>query len=169
MTQHTLLLTTGYGLLGHGEHHHKAVALLHCQCDAISQTMFVFLIHNEFLNDHLNVMIAVAVQFHARLDLTDLTIHTDSQVTLAAYALKKFLVMALAVAYQRCKHIYTLTVIITQNQVYDLLLGELYHFFTAQVRVGLTRTCKKQTQIVVYLGNRTHRRARIAVCCLLLN
>ena len=133
MFEYALLRTAGYGLLGHGQHHHYAVTLLHSQCYAVSQTGTVFLIHHKFLNHHLDIMVAVTVQFHAGLDLTHLTVHTHVDVSLAAYALKQFLVMTLTVTYQRCQDIDALSVIIGGYQVYYLLLGELDHLLAGIV------------------------------------
>ena len=156
MFEYALLRTAGNGLFGHGQHHHDSIALLHGQSHAVSQTGTVLLINHQFLNHHLYIMVAVTVQLHARFDLTHLTVHTHVDVSLAAYTLKQLLVMTLAVTHQRSQHIDTLSLIIGGNKIHNLLLGELDHFLTAQVRERLTRTGKKQTQIVIYLGYGTH-------------
>ena len=78
-------------------------------------------------------MVAVTVQFHAGLYLTQFSVHTDCQITLAAYALKEFLIVSLTVAYQRSQHVNALSVIVAQDKVYYLLLGELDHLLAAQV------------------------------------
>ena len=127
MTQHAGLGASGYGLLWHGEYHHDALTLLHGQRHALGQTVTVFLIDHKFLNHHLDVMVAVTVQLHAGFDLTQLAVHAHVYVTLAAYALKQLLVMALAVAHQRSQHVDSLSLIVRYDALHYLLLGELDH------------------------------------------
>ena len=169
MFEYALLRTPGNGFLGHGQHHHDSIALLHSQSHAVSQTGTVLLINHQFLNHHLYIMVAVTVQFHARLDLTHLTVHTNIDVSLTSDALKQLLVMTLAVAHQRCQHIDTLSLIVRYNALHNLLLGELDHFLTAQVRERLTSTRKQKSQIIIDFSHSTHRRTRIPVGCLLFN
>ena len=98
-------------------------------------------------------MVAVTVQLHAGLDLTHLAVNTDVNVSLAAYALKQFLVVTLTVTHQRCKHIDTLAVIVADYALHYLLLGELDHFLTTQVGIRLTCPCKQKSQIVINLSD----------------
>ena len=130
MAEHALLRTAWNGLLWHREYHHETVALLHGQRNTVSKAVSVFVIYNEFLNNHLYVMVAVAVQFHSGLYFTQFTIDTDIKITLASYALKQFLVMALAVAHQRGQHINTLPAVLIHHKFHNLLLSELDHFLT---------------------------------------
>ena len=133
MTQHSGFGTAGNGLLGHGEHHHQTVTLLHCQSNAVNQTVTVFLVNDQFLYYNLDIVVAVTVQFHAGLYLTKFAVHAYCQIALTAYTLKEFLIMSLTVAYQRSQHVYALSVVVVQDKVDDLLLGELDHLLAAQV------------------------------------
>ena len=169
MFEHALLRTARNGLLRHGEHHHHAIALLHGQSHAVTQTGTVFLIHHQFLNHHLYIMVAVTVQFHAGLYLTHLTVHTHVYISLAAYALKQLLVMALAVTYQRSQHVDSLSLIVRYDALHYLLLGELDHLLTGKIRERLTRTGKQKSQIIIDFGHGSNCRARIAVSGFLFN
>ena len=114
-------------------------------------------------------MVLIAVHLHALGNLHHFAIHAYGQVALFAHALKEFAIVALTVSHHRSQEQYFPSRIVTLNHFQHVLLGIFHHRFASHIAVGLAGACIEQSQVVVNLGSRTHRRARILVGSLLFD
>ena len=87
------------------EHHEQAVALLHGNTHAVFETPVIFLRNDQFIDQQLDTVVFVAVEFHAGENFPDFSIDPHRKVSFATQLFEKFLVMAFAVSYQRSKNI----------------------------------------------------------------
>ncbi len=78
-------------------------------------------------------MILVAVKHHVERQIAELSVYAHSQKTLLAQLLEKFLVMPLAILYQRCEYIDLVPVISLQDQIDNLIPGIFYHRFACDI------------------------------------
>ena len=83
--------------------HHEAFALFHGYLNGLLQTIVRKLrirFNSHPVDNHLDIMILVAIHFHALFDFLHLSVDTDMQITLTTHALKEFAVVALTTTYQ---------------------------------------------------------------------
>ena len=126
-------------------YHQQAVALLHGGSHAVLQAHIVLVRRNQFVDDHLHIVILVSVQLHAGQCFAHFAVHPDIEVALLAHLLEQVLVVSLTVAHQGSQDIDALALIIAQNQLQDLLFGVLHHLLAGQIGVSLARTGIEQT------------------------
>ena len=81
-------------------HHHQPVALREGVPHALAQPLHVLCADFEFVYHHLDVVVFVAVEFHALHRLAQFAVHAHREKAFLAHGLEEFLVMSLARAYQ---------------------------------------------------------------------
>ena len=148
---------------------HHAVALFHGDGNTLADAFFVSFAHHELVYHHLDVVVLVSVNLHARHNLQNLSIHPGIEITLAPHAVEEFTVMTLALSDERSEEVDSLAGILIENHLDDLFLGIFHHLLAAAVAVGSTGTGIEQTQVVVNLGSGAHGRSGILVGGLLLD
>ena len=163
-TRHSSLLP-----FGQCQYHQQPVALLHGCRHRLLQPCFVFLLHAQLVDDHLDIVVLVAVHLHAARHLLQLAVDADVEIALAAHALEELAIVALAVAHQRGKDVDALAHIVGMDHFEDLLLGVFHHLLARHVAVGRPGTGIEQTEEVVDLGGCPHGGAGILVGGLLLD
>ena len=153
----------------HLHDHYQTFTLLQCGGHALLQALGILCIDHKFVDHHLDVVVLVTLEHHSARHLAHLAINAHVQIALTHHLLKQFLVVSLAVPHKRGKHIYALAVIVIEDEIENLLLGILHHLLAREVRISIGRTRKEQTQVVIYLGSCSYRRAGVLVGSLLLD
>ena len=115
------------------QNHDESVALVHGGGYALFQSVFVLVAHHHLVDNYFDVVVLVAVQFHAVYHFAYLSVHTDIQIAFLAYLFEEFLVMALTGAYKGCKDVYPLAHIVFPNQTQNLFFGVFYHLLAGKV------------------------------------
>ena len=115
----------------------------------------------ETVHHHFDGMRLIAIQLHARHYLPYLSIHTDMHESLLANGLEQLFVMSFSARNERCQQKDLLTGIVTDDEVDDLLVGELDHRFAGQIGIGDAGTGKEKTQEIIHFGDRADRRTRV--------
>ena len=131
-THETLAVVAQFARVGI-QHLQQSVALLERYGHCLSQPRFILLLHTQAVDDHFDVVVAVPVQLHLGHYLAHLTIDAHIEIALAAYALKEFTVMSLAVMHQRRQDAYLARSEIADDQMHYLLLGIFGHRLSADV------------------------------------
>ena len=149
--------------------HDKSLTLTHGNADGITKSFLITFLHGKLINNNLNVMVLVAIHLHATLQFENLIIHTNLEIALATHLLKEFTVMSLTIANKRSENDDTLSDIVAENHLCDLILSIFHHLLARHIAICRTRTGKEQTKIVIDLSSSADGRARIAVCRLLLD
>ena len=108
-------------------------------------------------------MVLVSVSLHALRYLHNLPVHTGIEITLPPQALEEFAVMSLTLSYERREDVNASVGIVGLNHVDDFLLRIPYHLLAGGIAVSRTRTCEKQSEIVINLRCGAHRGPWIAV------
>ena len=114
-------------------------------------------------------MDAVPIHFHPLHDLLHLAVHAYMHEAFLADRLEKLLVMTLTAAHHRSQEQDLLSCVFANDEVDDLLVGELDHRLAGQVRIGDTRAGIEQSQEIIHLCHRTYRRARVLARRLLVD
>ena len=57
------------------QNHHQAVTLAHGSCHALFQASVILFSHHQFINNHFDIVVLIAVEFHAMRYFTHFTIH----------------------------------------------------------------------------------------------
>ena len=114
-------------------------------------------------------MVAVAVNPHPLHHFLNLAVHSHVKVAFAADRLEEFLVMSLSVLHLGRKQIDFVALVVLQQEIQDLLFGIFYHFLSRDVREGLARPCKEQTQEVINLRGGAHGASGVLVGGFLFN
>ena len=99
----------------------------------MSDAVFVFCIHSEAVYDQFDIMYLKSVELHLWFDLYDLTIDTYLQIALLAYIFEKFTIVAFSPSHDGGEDHYFLSLVIGQEIVDDLLLGELHHLLARDI------------------------------------
>ena len=81
------------------ENHNESFTLLHGDGDGFLETVCRLDSWLQLVNDHLNVMVLVAIDFHAACNLQQLTINADVQIPLAAHRLEEFTIVTFTTAH----------------------------------------------------------------------
>ena len=123
--------------------------MLHRGSHTIFQTNIIFIRHNQFIDNYLDIMVLITIQLHAGQCLTYLTVYTYIEISFFAYLLEQFFIMSFTSTYQWGENINLLALIIFQNKIENLLFSVLHHSLTRKIRIGYTGTCIKQTQIII--------------------
>ena len=131
-------------------HHNQPVTLFHGSVDGLCQTSCILGLNGKFIDDHFNIVVFVAVCLHAPFYVFYFSINTNIQITFFPHRFKQLSIVAFAVSYKRSKNIDFFLGIVVEYHLYDLFFCILYHSFTAQIAIGNTSSCIKQTQIIVY-------------------
>ena len=159
------------------EDHDQAVALFHGNGDRLLQTLVGSDLARtlmqrgdlQLVDHHLDVVVLIAVHFHASGNLHHLPVDADVQIALAAHGLEELAVVALAAPHQRGEDEDLPPGIVVEDHVDHALLGVFHHLLAGGVAVGTAGTGKEQAQVVVDLGGGAHGGARILVGGLLLD
>ena len=113
------------------QYHDQAIALLHSRSYALLQPLVVLFSGNHHLVDnHFDIVVLVAVQFHAVRNFTDFAIHPNIEIPFLSHLLEEFLVMSLSGTDKWCQHIDTLALIFVINEVQNLFFGVFDHLLT---------------------------------------
>ena len=131
---HQLLAVIAYLLCFHIINQHQAISLFHRCSNALNKTFIIFVLYLQPVYHHLNVVVSVTVQFHARDNFLNLTIDTDIEISLFLYILEQILIMSLPVLHQRGKNANFAAQIIPQNKIDNLFLGITYHLLARFIR-----------------------------------
>ena len=150
------------------QYHNQSIPLLHGSCNTLLQAFLILFIYNQFINDHLYIMVLITVEFHAVNNLTHFPIHTHIQITFLPHLFEKFFVMTFTCTHQRSQHKNLFALIIFMNQFKNLFFGVFHHFFSREIRICNTCTGKQQAKIVIHFGCCTYGRTRILIRCFLL-
>jgi len=156
--------------------HHQSVALPHRRRHGLLQSLREVVLRlakarGEFhlIDHHLDIVVLVAVGFHALGQFLNLPVYPYIKVALAPHALEEFAVVALTVADERSKDENLLAEIVLEDHRDHLFLGIFHHFLPALIGVGRGGAGKEQAEVVVDLRGRSDRGSRILVRRLLLN
>ena len=119
-------------------------------------------LHHQPIDDHLDrVLLFLSRSIFSRSSL-DLAVDPDAREALFDDLLEELRVLALAAADHRREHLQARPFRELHDLIDDLLGALRADFAPAVVTVRLADAREKQTQIIVDLGDRTDRRARIA-------
>ena len=134
-----------------------------------AQAFFVLAGYYQFVDYDFDVVIFVAVEFHAEGYLAHLAVDAHIQVTFAANALEQLFVVSFASFDYGCQHVAGFAVVFGKNQFDNLVVGVFHHLFAGDVRIGFAGACVQQTQKIVNLGSGANGRTRIFVRRFLLD
>ena len=139
------------------KNHNQSVALFHSQGNRLLQALYIWCIgHFKLINHNLDIVILVAIHFHALYNVEHLTIYTDMQIAFAAHTLEQFAVMTFTTANEWCQDVDFMTGIVVRNHIQHTLFSVAYHLLACSKAIGSTGSGKEQTQIVVNLGGSTN-------------
>ena len=150
-------------------HHHQPVALREGVPHALAQPLHVLCADFEFVYHHLDVVVFVAVEFHALHRLAQFAVHAHREKAFLAHGLEEFLVMSLSCAHQRREQQHFAPFVVREQHVHDFLFRIFHHRLARHVAVGRGGAGEEQAQEVVDFGNGAHGGARVAVGGLLLD
>ena len=111
----------------------------------------------------------ISVKLHSRRDIGDFAVDTSIEVALLLKLLEQFSIVALTSLNYGRQQSNLATREALLDQLDNALIGVVHHLLTRHGRVGTRRASIQQTQKIVDLGNRTHRRTRILIGGLLLD
>ena len=127
------------------EYHHDAFAHIHCFFDAFFEAVNIFFFDDEFVDDNFDVVVMVAVEFHASVDFLYYAIDTDIRVAFFADAFEELFVVTFTVTDYRREEIYGLTFVVFKYKVEDLLVGIFNHRLSRNVAICSSSTGIEQT------------------------
>ena len=160
-TEITYLLALGI------KHEEQTVALVKAFGHRLVQTFRILILHTQLVNDHLNVMHLVAVQFHATLYHVHLAVYTDIDITFAQNRLENLAVMSLSSLNKRSQKKNAPLGIVRKYHLHNLLFCILYHALPTFIGIGGCSTGIKKSEEIIHFGHGSHRRTRILVGSLL--
>ena len=166
---HQVLAVVTYRIIGHIANKHLAITLLHSNSNTLNKPLVIFMLYLKTVDDNFNAMIAIAVEFHVRKYFLHLTIDTNVQITLSAYSIKEFLVVAFTVLYKRRKQDNAFSEIFVEQEFKNLFLRISNHLLSTNIRISLGSASIEQTQEVINFCCRTDCTSRILIRSLLLN
>ena len=161
---HEALAVVAHGTGVLVEQHQQPVALHHSGRHAVAQPLVVLRLHLQLVDDHLDVVVLVAVNLQPGHRLADFAIDADVEVALAAHLLEQLAVVALSAAHQRSEYHHRPPLVLTKDKLDDFLLGVLHHTLAGLVGIGVGSTGIEQTEVVIDLGGRTDGGTGIFVC-----
>ena len=127
------------------------------------------LFHHETIDDDLDRVLALLVQSRDPFDVHDLAVDAHPNETFLARVAKHALVLAFARAHERRQHLHLRPFAERQHAIGHLIDRLRLDGLVAVRAVRFPDPRVEQSQIVVDLGDRTDRRARIAGGALLLD
>ena len=140
------------------KNHNQSVALFHGEGDCLLQALHIGRFgYFELVNHYLDIVILVAIHFHALYNVEHLTIYADMQIAFAAHTLEQFAVMTFTTTNEWCQDVDFMTGIVVRNHIQHTFLGVAYHLLACSKAIGATGSGKEQTQIVVNLGSGANR------------
>ena len=153
-----------------------SISELQCRLDGVSQTGFIFskLIissapHHQSVHHRFDIVDDIAIQFDFRIQGDDLTIDTRADVTPFSQCFDHLMVMPFFVPHDRGQNQQAAACCQLQ-QFIDHLLGALSgNDHPAAWAVRNADPGVKQTQVVINLGDRPHRRSRVFADTLLID
>jgi len=119
--------------------------MFHCDVNRITKALTVALINHQFVNNHFNIVVFITINFISMGHLTDFAVNTCIEESFFPYLFKEFPVMAFTSPDNRCKNHCTFSVELFYNQIYNLIIVILDHFFTRIIRISFSGTSKKKT------------------------
>ena len=146
-------------LVQHGD---DARGKLERRLDGVDQPRAHVGLHDEPVDDHLDGVLALLVQLDLVFELADLAVDADAREALFADLLEQLGVLALAAADDRRQQLDARAFGEREDLVDDLLGGLRADLFAALVAVRHADARVQQPQVVVDLGDRADRRARVA-------
>ncbi len=152
-----------------GAHHHIALAMLQASVQALAQATGFIRARDHAIDDHLDAVPLIAVEFRNVLQAHQLFIHAHAHKSALAQILEQGLVGALAVANQgRAQH-HFLPLVDAQDLLRQGLGGPRAHGFLAVGTMGNTGPGKQHAQVVGDLGQSTDGRTRATRHTLLIH
>ncbi len=147
---------------------HRALALPHRLGKRTHDAFAVLLAHRHAIDDHIDRMHLVAVEFQSAGKFADLAVDAGIYVTLLGHRLEQLAVVSLAPLDHGRHESHA-----TRGETFDykvayLLVGKVLHLLARGGRVGARGARIEQAQKVVDLGHGAHRRTRVLVGGLLL-
>ncbi len=121
-------------------------------------------VHNKLYVVHL-----VAVHLHLIGDLLHLSVDAHLEEAAFGHLLEELAVVPLAAFHQRRQHHDVAAAVFGGDDLQYLILAVFHHGLAADDAVGLADAGVEQTQQVVGVGQRAHRRARVVVGALLFD
>ena len=85
-------------------------------------------------------MVLIAVELHARSNLTQFTVNAYSQESFATGTFEEFLIMSLTIANEGSKEVDFMAFIIVKYRVDYLLFGIFHHRFARHIGVSFAST-----------------------------
>ncbi len=148
---------------------HKAIGQTGGRLKALGQTPPQITAHHQTVNHHLNRMALVLLERRRVLNAEHLAIYAHASKALVADVVKHVPLLALAIAHHRGQHHESRTLIKPEHAVGDLFDALPRDLHTALGAMGNADTRVEHAQVVVDLGDRGHRGARVAAGGLLVN
>ena len=146
-----------------------AFSVLHAQLQRLAQAVRFVRFHHQAVNDHLDVVGFVAVQFHAAGNLHQNAVDARPQKPLFGHAFKQFAVVAFAGTHHGRQNRYGFAVLSFQYAIQNFRIRIAHHSFSRSLGIGGRGAGVEQAQEIVYFSNRSYRRAGVSVGGLLLN
>ena len=151
------------------QYHDQSFALFHGYLYRLLQSVINAFLDSHAVDDHLDVVVLVAVHFHAAHYLVHLAVDADVEIALATHRLKQLAVVALAAAHQGSQNQNFPARIVVGYQVDDFLLGVFHHRLARDIAVGTSGAGIEQTHVVVDLSGGTYRGTGILIGGFLLD
>ena len=143
-----------------------AVSQLQRRLEAVGQSTLDTLAQHETVDDHLDRVVLVPskglVLLEELVDVDDVAVDTGTHETLSGEVLEQRLVLALAAAHDRRQDLEAGALVHHQDPVDDLLRGLALKPGAVVDAVLHSDARVQQAQVVVDLGDRADRRARVA-------
>ncbi len=141
---------------------HEAVCELRSRLDRLREPRAEIGLHDEPVDDHLDRVLELLVELDLLLEQPLLAVDLDAAEALAAQLLEDVLVLALAVAHHRRVDGELRPRLEAQHLVDDLLDRLAGDRAVTDWTVRAADSCEQEAQVVVDLGDRADRRARVA-------
>ena len=129
--------------------HHKQlpIALLEACVYSVAQASFVLARHLQAVYHQLHIVVAIAVELHAKSYFSHLSVHSHIEVTFLAELLKEILIVSFTPIYQRCEQVNLLAVEAFKNERQNFVERVFYHFLAREVAIGIAGSSKEQAQV----------------------
>ena len=140
----------------------EALGPRHRRLDAVGQALAQVVAHHQAVDHDRDVVLVLLVEDDVLLEPAQLAVHLHAREALGAQLLEELAVLALAPPHHRRQH-HELGALGQRHHLVDDLLGRLrLDRAAAVVAVRMAHPGPQQAQVVVDLGDRAHRRARVA-------
>ena len=112
--------------------------------------------HLQAIYHHFDIVDFVSIHLHAACNIGDFPIHSNLVIALLLDLLKQVAVISLTSFHNWGEDGNFLGIELLHHGIHDLLFGQFYHFFTADITHGFSGTGKEQTKEIVYFCNSTN-------------